>query len=185
MDTKLEVNKAVKTNDVPSENKGAGQADSFLSVLGKSKDEPVKNRMKMKVQKMHEHATLPEFKREGDAAMDLYSCEDVLLKSGEQLIVKTGIKMAIPKDHVGLIWDRSGLAAKSHLHTMAGVIDSNYRGEIGIVLRNLGKNDFNVTKGTRIAQMVIQPILSPHIEETKELDETVRGEAGFGSTGMK
>ena len=89
----------------------------------------------------------------------------------------------IPAGFVGLVWDRSGMAAKHSIHTFAGVIDSSYRGEICIVLKNFGSQDFHVTKNMRIAQLVIQPYLQVEITEG-ELDDTKRGESGFGSSGM-
>ena len=92
--------------------------------------------------------------------------------------------MAIPVGNVGLIWDRSGLASKNSIHALAGVVDSCYRGEIGIVLINLGKEDFKVEKGMRIAQMLIQPVVNANILEEGELDGTKRGDGGFGSTGV-
>ena len=134
--------------------------------------------------KCHEDAIIPKYAHEGDAAFDFYSVEDVLLKIGEKKLIKTGIKMAIPENHVGLIWDRSGLAAKNGIHVMAGVIDSIYRGEILIVLKNLGEGDFQIEKGMRIAQMLIQPVVTAKLEEVESLDDTERAENNFGSTGL-
>jgi dUTP pyrophosphatase len=83
-----------------------------------------------------------------------------------------------------LIWDKSGLAAKNGLHVFAGVIDSSYRGEIGVVLKNFGEEDFKVEKNSKIAQMLIQPVVSANITEHDSLEDTERGEGGFGSTGL-
>jgi dUTP pyrophosphatase len=138
----------------------------------------------LKITKCHEAAIIPKYAHEGDAAFDFYSVEDVLLKVGEKKMVPTGIKMAIPENHVGLIWDRSGLAAKNGIHVMAGVIDSIYRGEILIILKNLGEEDFQVEKGMRIAQMLIQPVVTANLEEVESLDDTERAENNFGSTGL-
>lgn len=138
----------------------------------------------LKIMKCHEDAIIPKYAHEGDAAFDFYSVEDVLLKIGEKKLIKTGIKMAIPENHVGLIWDRSGLAAKNGIHVMAGVIDSIYRGEILIVLKNLGEGDFQIEKGMRIAQMLIQPVVTAKLEEVESLDDTERAENNFGSTGL-
>ncbi|MCD4759381.1 dUTP diphosphatase [archaeon] len=140
--------------------------------------------MKIKFAKGHEDAITPKYAHEGDAAFDFHSVEDVLLKIGEKKVVKTGIKMAIPENHVGLVWDRSGLAAKNGIHVMAGVIDSIYRGEIMIVLKNLGEEDFQIEKGMRIAQMLIQPVVTANLEEVESLDNTERAEGNFGSTGL-
>lgn len=129
---------------------------------------------------------LPKYIRENDAAFDLRSAEDKVLAPGEKTIVKTGLRMAIPSGHVGLIWDRSGLAAKHSLHCLAGVIDCTYRGEVGVVMKNLGDAPFEVEKNMRIAQMLIQPVTTPKIVEVDDLDEdTVRGSNGFGSSGVK
>lgn len=138
--------------------------------------------MNLKIQKIRD-VEIPKSAHVGDAGIDLYSAEKVIIKSGEKKIIKTGIKMAIPQGYAGLIWDRSGLAAKHSLHCLAGVIDSGYRGEIGIVMINLSKEDFNIEKNSRIAQMLIQKIECPIIIETDELDETSRSDGGFGSTG--
>lgn len=125
----------------------------------------------------------PSYAYEHDAAFDLRSREDTSLAPGEKKIIKTGLRMAIPKGHVGLIWDRSGMAAKYSLHTLAGVIDSGYRGEIGVVMINLSDEEFKIKKNMRIAQLLIQPIVLPKIVEVESLDESERGEGGFGSSG--
>lgn len=126
---------------------------------------------------------IPSYANPGDAGMDFYSAENLVIKSHERKTVRTGIKMAIPPGYVGLIWDKSGLASKKGIKTMAGVIDAGYRGEVGIVLQNLGSDEFIVEKNMKIAQMLIQPIHSPELEEVEELDETKRGDGGFGSSG--
>ena len=139
--------------------------------------------MKLKIQKIAD-VEMPFYAHEGDAAFDLRAAEEYVLKPGQKIIVKTGLKMAIPSGHVGLIWDRSGLAAKNGVHVLAGVVDSGYRGEVGVVLKNLGEDDIEITKNMRIAQMLIQPVVTAEIEETESLDESKRGEGGFGSTGI-
>ena len=93
--------------------------------------------------------------------------------------------MAIPEGYFGNIRDRSGLAAKQAAHCLAGVIDSGYRGEVGVVMVNLGKEPIEILKNDRIAQMIIQKIETPTITEVDDLDATTRGEGGFGSTGTK
>jgi dUTP pyrophosphatase len=139
--------------------------------------------MEVKIQKITD-VKLPNYANPGDAGLDIYSAEETLLKPNEKKIIKTGVKMAIPNGHVGLIWDKSGLAAKHGLHVFAGVIDSSYRGEIGVVLKNFGEEDFKVEKDSKIAQMLIQPIVSANITEHDSLEDTERGEGGFGSTGL-
>ena len=139
--------------------------------------------MEVKIQKITD-VKLPNYANPGDAGLDIYSAEEILLKPNEKKVVKTGVKMAIPNGHVGLIWDKSGLAAKHGLHVFAGVIDSSYRGEIGVVLKNFGEEAFKVEKDSKIAQMLIQPIVSANITEHDSLENTDRGEGGFGSTGL-
>ena len=123
-----------------------------------------------------------KYAHDGDAAFDLRSSEDLNLSAGGKIIVPTGIKMAIPEGFAGLIWDRSGLAANSSLHSLAGVVDSGYRGEVKVDLVNLSKHDMYIKKGIRIAQMIIQKVESPILEEVESLDDTKRNDGGFGST---
>lgn len=137
------------------------------------------------VKKIHEDAVAPSYAHEGDAGMDLFSKEEIVLKPGERKVIGTGIAMAIPIGHVGLIWDKSGLAAKYGLKTMAGVVDSGYRGEVGVVLHNLSDKEYLVEKNSKIAQMLIQPVHSNQVIEVEDLDETARGDGGWGSTGLK
>ncbi len=139
--------------------------------------------VEIRLVKLHEDMTTPHYSHEGDAGIDLRSAEEFVLKSGESKVVKTGIKMAIPKGYVGLIWDKSGYAAKSSIHVLAGVIDSTYRGEIGVVLKNLGKEDFEIKKDMKISQILIQPVVTANLIETDSLQDTKRGSGGFGSTG--
>jgi len=140
--------------------------------------------MKIKFQKILDEAIIPHYAHQGDAGMDIFSAEDAVIKSGEIKSVKTGVKMEMPEGFVGLIWDKSGLALKNGIKTMAGVIDSGYRGEIGVVLANLSGQDYKIEKGQKIAQMLVQKAERAEIEEVKKLNETPRGAGGFGSTGL-
>lgn len=140
--------------------------------------------MKISVQKIDPSAKLPAYAYEGDAGMDLFSFENKILHPGDKIVVSTGIKIAIPAGFGGFVWDKSGIATKHHIKTMGGVIDSNYRGELKIALTNLGKESYNIKKGEKIAQLVIKPVAEAQIEETKEFNETERGEEGFGSSGL-
>ncbi|MFH7903023.1 MAG: dUTP diphosphatase [Candidatus Aenigmatarchaeota archaeon] len=140
--------------------------------------------MELKVKRLNENAKLPERKREGDAGLDLYSIEDIEINPNEIKSVSTGIAIEIPKGYVGIIKDRSGLAIKG-LHVLAGVIDENYRGEIKIVLINLGKEKIFLEKYSRVAQLLILPYLKCNVKEVEELSETERGNSGFGSSGIK
>ena len=140
--------------------------------------------MLIKFQKILDEAIIPHYAHQRDAGMDVFSAEDAVIKSGEIKSIKTGVKMEMPERFVGLFWDKSGLAFKNGIKTMAGVIDSGYRGEIGIVLANLSDQDYKIEKGQKIAQMLIQKIEPMEIEEKKNLNETSRGAGGFGSTGL-
>jgi len=139
--------------------------------------------VEVKIKKIDGNAKVPSYAHEGDAGMDIYSNEDLMLKAGERSLISTGIAMEIPKGYVGLVWDKSGLATKYGIKTKAGVVDSGYRGEVKIALINLGKEDFRIEKGMKIAQMLIQEVHSPKIIEVDELDDSSRGHGGFGSTG--
>ena len=137
----------------------------------------------LKIKKLFEDAILPEYAHEGDAGIDIFSYEEYTLKPNERKVFKTGISTSFPKGYVALIWDRSGNAAKKGLKTMAGVIDSGYRGEWGIVLLNTSDEEHHIKKGDKIAQCLIQPIIYADIEEVNDLEISDRGEKGFGSTG--
>ena len=141
--------------------------------------------MQIAVKKVDPRAKLPVYFYEGDAGMDLFALVDTVIPAVQRVSVRTGIAMAIPEGYAGLIWDRSGMAAKSGIKSMGGVIDSNYRGEIKVVLHNLSTQPFTIEKGMRIAQMLIQKVEQKQILEVEELDDTIRGEKGFGSTGTK
>jgi len=141
--------------------------------------------MEIYFQKLDPSAKLPAYAYEGDAGMDLFSFEDTQIMPGEKALVSTGLKIAIPKKHAGFVWDKSGIATKNHIKTMAGVIDSNYRGELKVALTNLGKEIYKIKKGEKIAQLVIKPVASPRVEEVQELPhDKNRGEDGFGSSGL-
>lgn len=141
--------------------------------------------MKLKVKKVHVDAKIPHFSIKGDAAMELYSVKDLVVKPGEIVSCETGIAMAIPDGYVGLIWDKSGIAVKGGVKTMGGVIDSNFRGQIGVIMTNLNSKDYKIKKGDKVAQILIQKIECPMIEEVEELDDTDRGDGRYGSTGMR
>ncbi len=139
--------------------------------------------LEIKVKKINPDATLPKYAKDGDAGLDLCSVEDYTLRRGEKKVFGTGLQFEIPQGYFGSMRDRSGLAAKHGIHTLAGVIDSGYRGEVGIILVNLGEQDFMIRKGDRIAQLIIQPYENCKITEVNEVNETSRGDGGFGSTG--
>jgi dUTP pyrophosphatase len=138
--------------------------------------------MELKVKRIVEGAKLPSYHHQGDAGLDIFSAVDCVLKPGAAMAVPTGIKVAIPEGYAGLIWDKSGISLKG-VHKLAGVIDSGYRGEVKVVVVNLGREPFRIEKGMKIAQLLIQPVIEVQVVETDELGETSRGEEGFGSTG--
>jgi len=139
--------------------------------------------VKLRVKKIHPEAKLPAYAHAGDAGFDLFSCVDYDLAAGEVKAIATGIQMAIPPGHVGLVWDKSGISLKG-VHRLAGVVDAGYRGEVQVVLVNLGREPYAVKKGMKIAQMLIQPVQAVDVEEAPDLDDTTRGQGGFGSTGL-
>jgi dUTP pyrophosphatase len=138
--------------------------------------------MKLKVKKIQVDAKVPHYSHKGDAGLDLFSSVDSVLNKGEVKAVPTGIQVAVPEGHVGLIWDKSGISLKG-VHRLAGVIDSGYRGEVRVVMANLGEKLFVVKRGMKIAQLLIQPVMDVEVVEVDELEETSRGQNGFGSTG--
>jgi len=119
--------------------------------------------------------------------MDLYSIEDVTIAAGETAFVHTGLKIAVPATYEAQVRPKSGLALKHAVTVLntPGTVDSGYRGEICVILINHGKEPFHVQKHTKIAQMVICPVVHAEVVEVGSLDETTRGESGFGSTGIK
>jgi len=136
-------------------------------------------------EKLHEDAKIPKRGSRFSAGVDLCSVEDLIIKSQDRKVVKTGLAVRIPIDSYARIAPRSGLAVKNGIHVGAGVVDSDYRGEIGIVLFNHGNDNFVVSKGDRIAQLVVEKIYSnlTIIEGDVQNDVTERGSGGFGSTG--
>lgn len=139
--------------------------------------------MELRIQKTDPEAKLPVFAYEGDAGMDIFSCKDYEIPSFEKKTIGTGLKIAVPRGYAGFIWDKSGLASNHSLTTLAGVLDSGYRGELKVILMNLGRESYEVKKGQKIAQLVIKKVEKPEIIES-DLDETERGEGGFGSSGL-
>lgn len=139
-------------------------------------------RVVIKVKKISEEAIIPSYAHLGDAGLDICSAEDLVIRSKERVRVRTGLKFELPEGYAGLIWDKSGLSFKSGIKTMAGVLDATYRGELFVVLINLSGEDFVIKKGQKIAQMLVQKVEEAEILEVEELNETTRGEGGFGST---
>ena len=139
----------------------------------------------IKVKRLDKDLEIPRYITETDVGFDLRAAEDAEIKKNEQKIVKCGIVVEIPKGFMGFIKDRAGIVSKMNVHVVAGTIDSGYRGEVSVVLVNLGKKDVLVEKGMRIAQMIILPVVRVKIEEVESLTPTKRGSKGFGSTGLR
>lgn len=138
----------------------------------------------MKVKLLDENAIAPTRASNGAAGFDLYSAETVTLWPRERSLIATGVAVSIPDGMAGMIWPRSGLASRHGLDVMAGLIDSDYRGEVKVMLINHGSHDVTLNKGDRIAQLVCQPVCVSAVVVVDDLDETERGNGGFGSTGV-
>ncbi len=145
--------------------------------------------MQMRVKKLNPKAKLPTYGTNQSAGADLYVCleEPVTIGPGDTAFLPTGIAVAVPEGYVGLVFARSSLGCKRGLApaNKVGVIDSDYRGEIRVVLHNHSSETQTVEDGERVAQLVVVPVLAPELVETEELDDTQRGIGGFGSTGRK
>ena len=144
-------------------------------------------RTKALIKKLHKTVNIPEYKTNGSSGLDLEAFleKDLIVKSNQTIIVPTGLSIAIDQNLEIQIRPRSGLAAKNNITVLntPGTIDSDYRGEIKVILINLGNDDFVIKNGDRIAQMVISPVIKTEFEIVDELPNTLRGLGGFGSTG--
>jgi len=141
-------------------------------------------KIKIKVKKLHPGAKLPIHASEEAAGFDFYAVEDVEISPGETVLVRTGLSFEIPEGFCYQIWDRSGMGAKG-VHHFAGLIDSDYRGEIKIVLHNSKKESYKIAKGDRVAQGLFLPYFQGEFEEAQELNDTKRGQGAFHSTGKQ
>ena len=141
----------------------------------------------IRIKKLHPNAILPTYGSVEAAGADLYACldEPVVVEPGKTAWIPTGFAMEVPKGCAGLVYARSGMACKKGLAPAikVGVIDSDYRGPVTVVLYNHGEASQTISHGERIAQMVITPVLTPAYEEADDLTDTGRGQGGFGSTG--
>ena len=142
---------------------------------------------KVLIKKLDPKVELPTYKTDGASGMDLMAFveEPINLKPNSSCLVPTGLAVAFSSDFEIQIRPRSGLAAKDNISVLntPGTVDSDYRGEIKVILFNHGKNDFLINNKDRIAQMILTPVIKMDLEETDDLPETIRGEGGFGSTG--
>lgn len=145
--------------------------------------------IKILIKRLSDKVLIPKYETLGSSGMDIAASikENIEINPGEKSIIPTGLILSIPKGFEIQIRPRSGLAAKKGISVLntPGTIDADYRGEIKVILINLGKENFIVENGLRIAQMVVCPIVQANFEEVKDLDKTTRGEGGFGSTGTK
>jgi dUTP pyrophosphatase len=141
------------------------------------------------IKRLTKTALIPKYETAGSSGMDLAADVDnkIAVKPGETQIIPTGLAVSIPQDFEIQIRPRSGLAAKNQISVLntPGTIDADYRGEIKVILINLGKKNFIVDRGLRIAQMVLCPVIKANVREVEKLDDTVRGSGGLGSTGTK
>jgi dUTP pyrophosphatase len=144
--------------------------------------------MEIKVERVNKNIELPKYQHFGeDAGLDLHAAEELTIKSGEYELIKTGMKIAVPKGYAAFVYPRSGLALKNGITVLNadGVIDSGYRGEVAVILINHGKEDFKIHFNDRIAQLIIQKVNIIEWKEVDSLSESQRGDGGFGHTGVK
>ena len=140
--------------------------------------------MKIEIKKLSANAIIPSKGSEHAAGYDLYAAEEGEVQENCRLLVKTNISISIPSGHYGRIAPRSGLAYKNGIDVMAGVIDSDYRGDVGVILYNTDVSDFKFKKGDRIAQLIIEKCYTAEWNQVEELDSSGRLDSGFGSTGL-
>ena len=140
----------------------------------------------IKIKKLSPEAIIPNYAHEGDAGMDVYSIEDVILKPGDRALIPTGLSFEIPRGFEIQVRPKSGLALKQGLTIVntPGTLDSGYRGELGVILLNTSNAYYEVKKGEKIAQIILARYEEAKIEEVTELADSSRGEDGYGSTGL-
>jgi dUTP pyrophosphatase len=145
---------------------------------------PSDGTIKLRVKKLSDKAHLPIRGSLHAAGYDISSSCEIIVPAKGKALVKTDISLAIPVGHYGRLAPRSGLAHKNFIDVGAGVIDCDYRGPLGVILFNFSDDNFKVSEGDRIAQLIIEKISTPDVEEVEDLDMTIRNENGFGSTGI-
>lgn len=138
----------------------------------------------LRVKKLSEHATVPARASAAAAGYDLSSAEDTVIPARGKGLAKTDIAIAVPAGTYGRVAPRSGLALKKGIDVGAGVIDADYRGNVGVILFNHGDEPFEIKRGDRIAQLILERIVTPDVDLVDDLDATDRGAGGFGSTGQ-
>jgi dUTP pyrophosphatase len=140
----------------------------------------------IRIKRLQPDAIMPAYAHPGDAGLDLYSAVSAAIEPGESRLIGTGVAVELPRGTEAQVRPRSGLALKHAVTVLnsPGTIDCGYRGEVGVILINHGRQRFEVHQGMKIAQLVITPCLSVEVKDVPELDDSVRGQGGFGSTGM-
>tara|TARA_B100000780_G_C20976221_1_gene389923 strand:+ start:57 stop:497 length:441 start_codon:yes stop_codon:yes gene_type:complete len=145
--------------------------------------------IKIQINKLSNEVSIPKYETPGSSGMDLAAYVEavIIINPGDKALIPTGFSLSIPQGYEVQIRPRSGLAAKKGITVLntPGTIDSDYRGEIKVILINLSKDKFTIKNGDRIAQMVVCPVIQARLEEVQELSDTARGTGGFGSTGTK
>jgi len=139
--------------------------------------------MKLKIKKLFEDTKLPSYAHPGDVGMDMYAREDYDLKPGERRVFNCGFALEFEIGYAAIVKDKGSLPKNAGIHTMGGVFDAGYRGEYNAFLINLGRETYHITKGDKIAQLIIYPVVIAELQEISELSDSSRGEGRFGSTG--
>lgn len=152
-------------------------------VVNPASPEALNQPLSLKIERLSSTAKLPSRSYSGDAGLDLFSDQAHELAPGEKKVIETGIRLALPQGYAGLVWDKSGIATKG-IHTLAGVIDENFRGPLAVVLINLSQTPYRIEAGQKIAQLLIQKVESPVVIEERLMDKTERVEGRFGSSGL-
>jgi len=178
---KIDDETEVVKSDAAIEVKGDTAVEEEANVSTVTRMEVVKPTLRFA--KMSEHAKAPTRGSSVAAGYDLYAAEEMVLEPGKRACVKTDIQIEVPDGTYGRVAPRSGLAAKHGIDVGAGVVDKDYRGNVMVLLFNFGDAAFNVARGDRIAQLVLEKICMAELEELPTLDDTERGDGGFGSTG--
>lgn len=141
--------------------------------------------MFIKFLKLKKEAVMPKYAHPGDAGLDVYSMEKVTLRPGQQHTFWLGFALELPKGYVALVWDKGGIAHKYGIHTIGGVLDSCYRGEVIVIAINLSKKTYTFNKGDKVAQYLIQKVETVKLKVVDKLSDSTRGEGRFGSSGKK
>jgi len=178
---KIDDETEVVKSDAAIEVKGDTAVEEEANVSTVTRMEVVKPTLRFA--KMSEHAKAPTRGSSVAAGYDLYAAEEMVIEPGKRACVKTDIQIEVPDGTYGRVAPRSGLAAKHGIDVGAGVVDKDYRGNVMVLLFNFGDAAFNVARGDRIAQLVLEKICMAELEELPTLDDTERGDGGFGSTG--